>query len=174
LFKNGAFMDSFKDSRFVSTLTSSMVDKQNEKMNPIYSRKTLNEDNRTSGAKMFYQICASCHGTNGEGIEGLAPPLMNSEHVQNTERLALIMLHGLDGPVHVNGVTYNINLAMPGLIRNETISDKDIADIISYVTNAFSDIPKTLKKERIKELRSVKSSSGMEYTEEELLSLETK
>lgn len=174
LLENGVFMDLFKDSRFINTLNSSILDKQNGKKNPIYSRKSINEDNRTSGAKMFYQICASCHGTNGEGIEGLAPPLMNSEHVQNTERLALIMLHGLEGPVHVNGVAYNINLAMPGLIRNETISDKDIADIISYVTNAFSDIPKTLKKERIKELRRVKSSSGMEFTEEELLSLETK
>lgn len=169
-----AFIDTFKDTKFINSLTTSNIARQNGEMNPIYSRKTLNEDNRTSGAKMFYQICASCHGTNGEGIEGLAPPLMNSEHVKNTERLALIMLHGLEGPVHVNNVEYNINLAMPGLIRNETISDKDIADIISYVTNAFSDIPKTLKKERIKELRSVKSSSGMEFTEDELLSLETK
>ncbi len=174
LSEDTAFIDSFKDTKFINSLTSSNIARQSGEVNPIYSRKTLNEDNRTSGAKMFYQICASCHGTNGEGIEGLAPPLMNSEHVQNTERLALIMLHGLEGPVHVNGVAYNINLAMPGLIRNETISDKDIADIISYVTNAFSDIPKTLKKERIKELRSVKSSSGMEFTEEELLSLETK
>ena len=169
---NKAIMDTLKHTEFVNKLVRSLSDKTNEKMNSIYTRKFINEDNRTSGAKMFYQICASCHGSNGKGIDGLAPPLMGSEHVKNTERLALIILHGLEGSVHVNGEEYNINLAMPGLIRNETITDKDIADIISYVTNAFSDVPKTLLKQRINELRSVKSNSGMEFTEVELKALD--
>lgn len=154
---------------FTEKLEKSIANRNNNELNPIYSRKSIHEDNRTSGAKMFYQICASCHGPNGQGIEGLAPPLTNSEHLKNTERLALIILHGLEGPVHVNGKSYNINLAMPGLIRNETVSDKDIADIIAYVTNAFSAQPKTLNEERVGELRKVKSSSGMEFTEEELI-----
>jgi mono/diheme cytochrome c family protein len=153
-------------------LKKSMANLQNEKMNPIYSRQFLNEDNRTRGAKLFHQICASCHGANGQGITGLAPPLKNSEYVAHTEQLALILLHGLVGPVHVNGEVYDLNLAMPGLIRNENISDKDIADIISYVTNAFSDVPKTLDEDRIQELRTVKSSTGMEYTEQELRNLQ--
>ncbi len=159
--------DNFID--FTEKLEKSIANRDNNELNPIYSGKSIHEDNRTSGAKMFYQICASCHGPNGQGIEGLAPPLTNSEHVKNTERLALIMLHGLEGPVHVNDKVYNLNLAMPGLIRNEAISDKDIADIIAYVTNAFSAKPKTLKEERVGELRKVKSSSGMEFTEEELI-----
>lgn len=171
---NTAMMESLKDSDFENKLNQTITNIQEGKLNLIYTRKSINEDNRTSGAKMFYQICASCHGANGEGIDGLAPPLKNSEHVNNTERLALIMLHGLEGPVHVNGIEYNINLAMPGLIRNESISDKDIADIISYVTNAFSDEPKTLGKNRIKELRKVKSLSGMEFTEPELQALDEK
>ncbi|MBQ4914658.1 c-type cytochrome [Maribacter sp. MMG018] len=169
--ENKAIMDTLKHTQFVNGLVRSTFDRRKGKMNAIYTRKFLGEDRRTSGAKMFFQICASCHGANGQGIEGLAPPLMNSEHVKNTERLALIILHGLDGPVHVNGEEYNINLAMPGLIRNETISDKDIADIISYVTNAFSDRPKTLGTDRIKELRDIKSSSGKEFTEAELIEL---
>lgn len=158
---------------FTDKLTKSISNRDQKVFNPIYTRKTLNEDDRTSGAKMFYAICASCHGPNGQGIEGLAPPLINSEHVKNTERLALIMLHGLEGPIQVNGKEYDLNLAMPGLIRNETITDKDIADIIAYVTNAFTDKPKTLKEERIAELRKVKSSSGMEFTESELIQLDT-
>ncbi len=169
---NKAIMDTLKHTEFVNKLVRSISDKKQGKLNSIYTRKKVNEDNRTSGAKMFFQICASCHGANGQGIDGLAPPLMGSEHVKNTERLALIILHGLEGTVHVNGLEYNLNLAMPGLIRNETITDKDIADIISYVTNAFSDVPKTLFKKRINELRSVKSNSGMEFTEEELKALD--
>ena len=170
--RNEELVSIMNNDSIMSKLETSISLREKGEMNPIYSRKSISEDNRTSGAKLFYQICASCHGVNGQGIEGLAPPLMNSEHVKNTERLALIMLHGLEGPVHVNGKEYIINMAMPGLISNETISDKDIADIISYVTNAFSDVPKTLERVRIKELRSVKSASGMEFTQAELMALD--
>lgn len=63
---------------------------------------------------------------------------------------------------------------MPGLIRNESISDQDIANIISYVTNAFSDRSRSLSNKRISELRNVKSSTGMEFTEPELQALDRK
>ncbi|MDF4202315.1 c-type cytochrome [Maribacter sp. SA7] len=172
IYNNITIMNSFKHTPFVNKLAKSVADKKADRMNAIFTKEVTKEDTRTSGAKMFFQICASCHGADGKGIDGLAPPLMGSEHVKNTERLALIVLHGLEGPVHVNGEEYNINLAMPGLIRNETISDTDIANIISYVTNAFSDNPKRLSKERIGELRTVKSSTGMEFTEKELQALE--
>jgi len=162
-------MSSFDEPDFMSQLATTMKREKAKKVNPIFTRKSLNEDNRTAGAKMYFQICASCHGRNGEGIEGLAPPLQSSEHVADGERLGLIILHGLQGPITVNGRQYDLNLAMPGLIRNETISDKDIADVIAYVTNAFSDAPNWFKKEKVTELRKLKPKSGAEYTEEELL-----
>lgn len=164
-----AALPNFNDEQFVSRLTRSIEQKAKGTMNPIFTRASLAEDNRTHGAKMFFEICASCHGINGQGIQGLAPPLMNSEHVADAERLGLIILHGLEGPIEVNGEPYDFNLAMPGLVRNENLTDKDIADIISYVTNAFSDNPKALTKEKVGELRSIKSRSGSEYTMEELL-----
>ncbi|APQ18145.1 DUF7133 domain-containing protein [Maribacter hydrothermalis] len=172
IYENKEVMSTLKHTQFVNKLARSITDKKSDKKNAIFTKTVTHEDTRTSGAKMFFQICASCHGAEGKGIDGLAPPLMSSEHVKNTERLALIILHGLEGPVHVNGKEYNINLAMPGLIRNETISDTDIANIISYVTNAFSDRPKSLSAKRIRELRSVKSSTGMEFTEKELQALD--
>ncbi|WP_282049428.1 DUF7133 domain-containing protein [Maribacter aquivivus] len=172
VYNNSVIMDSLKHTPFVNKLARTISDKNAGKMNAIFTKEKTTEDTRTSGARMFFQICASCHGAGGKGIEGLAPPLMNSEHVKNTERLALIILHGLEGPVHVNGELYNINLAMPGLIRNDNITDKDIANIISYVTNAFSDKPKRLSTTRIQELRNIKSSSGMEFTEKELQALD--
>ncbi|EAR00900.1 c-type cytochrome [Maribacter sp. HTCC2170] len=146
------------------------VHEKEDTANWIFTRKSLVEDTRTKGAKLFRQICTACHGMNGEGLEGLAPPLMNSEYASKPiERMGLIILHGLEGPVHVNGKEYNLNLAMPGLINNEKISDKDIADIISYVSNAFSDTPQQLKEGKVAELRKIKSKSGAEFTEKELL-----
>ena len=77
----------------------------------------------------------------------------------------------LNGPITLNGERYQFNQAMPGLIGNETLTDKDISGIISYVTNAFSDNPKGISAEKIKELRKVKSKSGGEFTEQELMEL---
>ncbi|MDB4291899.1 c-type cytochrome [Maribacter sp.] len=166
--KGLTLLSSFDEPKFTKLLAATVANRKNESVNPIFSRKSVAEDKRTAGAKMFYQVCASCHGANGQGIDGLAPPLMNSEHVADAKRLALIIIHGLEGPIDVNGKRYDMNLAMPGLIRNAEISDADIASIIAYVTNAFSDFPKGLKPEAIKELREVKSASGMEFTAEEL------
>lgn len=49
------------------------------------------------------------------------------------------MLHGLTGPVNVNGKLYEFNQSIPGLLASEALTDTDIFDIISYVTNGFSD-----------------------------------
>ncbi len=115
------------------------------RMNPtrFFPIHGFSMDTRTKGAKIFRQICAACHGVNGAGTEGVAPPLMNSEYVASSpERLGLIILHGLTGPVFVDGKWYEINQAMPGLNNNANLSDKDISDVITYVTNAFSKAPK--------------------------------
>lgn len=144
--------------------------KRMNRPNSIYLEAVGREDARTVGAKLFRQICAACHAPDGSGIDGLAPPLMNSEYITKPhERLALIILHGLEGPVHVNGTLYEMGHSMPGLLNNEKLTDEDIADIIAYVTSAFSDAPKRLRPAKIKELRSEKSTSGMEYTEAELI-----
>jgi len=129
-------------------------------------------DSRTNGAKLFTKICVACHGTFGEGITGLAPNLMNSKYVyEPLVRLGLILFHGLKGPLEINGNTYEVNGTMPGLLENESISDEDISDLIAYVTNAFSDNPKWIGKEKIAALRTMRAKDGGQYTEEELLSM---
>ncbi len=159
----------FQDSDLETRITNSIERKKQEKPNPIFTNAAVTMDTRTKGAKLFRQICSACHGINGEGADGVAPPLMNSEYVANSpERLGLIILHGLSGPVHVNGKRYKFNQAMPGLMGNPNLSDKDISDVITYVTNAFSITPHWLKPEIIMELRNKKSENGGEYTEEEL------
>ena len=95
---------------------------------------------------------------------------MKSEFLaENMDRLGLIISHNLKGPVSVNGNEYNLNHPMPDLGNNKAISDKDIADIISFTTNAFSDKSKSLKEDRIKKLRNIKPKSGAEFTVEESL-----
>ncbi|MBC6997856.1 c-type cytochrome [Cytophaga sp. FL35] len=157
-----------KDSLLVQNLEKNFERKTANKKNPIYVRNGSGQDSRTKGAKLYRQICAACHQADGTGAEGLAPPLVDSEHVLPSEKLGLIILHGLRGPIEVNGTLYDMNHAMPGLNSNETLSDKDISALVSYVTNAFSKYPKGLSDKKVKELRDVAPKEGGGFTIEEL------
>jgi len=165
-------IENLKDTDLASLTTESVERKGNNKPNYIYSTKIARADSRTNGAILFRQICASCHSSSGEGIHGLAPSLVGSKYIStHLEQLGLIILHGLKGPLQINGELYDNGHQMPGLKYNKNLSDKDISDIISYVTNAFSVNSKSLKPAKIKELREKESKDGMEYTEEELYEL---
>lgn len=101
--------------------------------------KQTYKDNRTAGFNLFNTYCSSCHGLDGLGKDQLAPPLLNSEYVGgSTDRLILLTLNGLTGPVTVAGQRYELNAVMPGIKNNPALSDKDIADLLIFLRNSFS------------------------------------
>jgi mono/diheme cytochrome c family protein len=154
-------------------LNVTISNKNSDKKNFIYTQKTVGTDARTSGYNIYRNFCATCHGINGEGIDNLAPPLQNSEYIsKSSERLALVILHGLSGPIHVNGKLYKFNVSMPGLAHNPEFKDEDVNNIIKYVTSAFSDNPKSIELDKIKVLREHKPQNPGGFNEEELLQLE--
>ena len=160
----------FENSDLKTQLAQNVERQKEDKLNAIYSNNAFRMDNRTKGAKLFRQICAACHGIDGKGIEGVAPPFVKSEYLSGpVERVGLIVLHGLKGPVHVNGQLYEISQTMPGMAGNKSLSDSDISDMISYVTNAFSRSSKYLSPDKIKKLREREPKDEGEYTEKELM-----
>ena len=170
------FLNQFKndssDGILYELLNQTLDNKSKDLKNSIYTSTSVGTDARTAGFKLFRNMCATCHGIDGDGIDGLAPPLKNSEYIKDsTERLALVILHGLSGPIHVNGKLYDTNVVMPGLANNSDFTDKDLKDIISYVNNAFSNKYENISIEKIKSLREVKPKDGGVFTEKELLEL---
>ncbi|MBM1106533.1 c-type cytochrome [Aurantibacter crassamenti] len=156
----------------IDLLDGTLTNISKNKKNSIYTSTSVGTDSRTAGYKIFRNYCATCHGVDGEGIDGLAPPLKNSEYVtESSKKLALIILHGLAGPIHVNGKLYELNNTMPGLANNRDFTDKDIRNIISYMNNAFPSTSKRIKVEDIKELRNQKPKNGV-FSEKELLEIE--
>lgn len=148
--------------------------KTNEQ-NSIYTKKRKKTNTRSAGYKIFKNYCATCHGIEGNGVENLAPPLKNSEYLtESSERLALVILHGLSGPIHVNGKLYELNTTMPGLANNPDFSDKDIYNIIKYLQKAFPGDAKKIKLDQIKLLRNLKPKNGGVFNEKELLELTKK
>ena len=153
-------------------LKTTITNKSKNKRNIIFTTKNVKVDNRIAGYNIFRNLCATCHGVEGEGIESLAPPLKNSEYVtESSERLALVILHGLSGPIHVNGDLYELNIAMPGLANNPEFSDRDIQSVIQYLQNAFPGTTTKIGVNKIKSLREQKPKDGIGFTEEELLKI---
>ena len=88
-------------------------------------------DSKSKGRAIFQKICAACHQQEGEGKEGLAPPLAGSEWIKapSGERLVRMLLNGVSGPIQVQGKTWN--LVMPPW--RENLDDEQIAMVLNYI-----------------------------------------
>ena|SRR5688572_5011823 len=85
---------------------------------------------RSTGATLYRDHCAACHGGQGEGRAPVFPPLLGSSRVDGeSSTLIRIVLHGLHGPIRVGGVAYDGT--MPGL--GERLSDEEIAATLTHV-----------------------------------------
>jgi mono/diheme cytochrome c family protein/glucose/arabinose dehydrogenase len=81
------------------------------------------------GRTIYTALCAACHQPHGFGLDGLAPPLVDSEWVLGKADVsARIVLHGLAGSVKVGARTWT--LAMPPL---GALPDDDIAGVLTYI-----------------------------------------
>ncbi|MFC5624862.1 DUF7133 domain-containing protein [Algoriphagus winogradskyi] len=90
------------------------------------------------GRQKFLVTCAGCHGSDGAGAPRMGPPLVGSEWVLGNEaRLAMILLHGLEGPVEVAGKTYDAPDILPVMPAHSTMDDGSIAAILTYIRNEW-------------------------------------
>lgn len=86
-----------------------------------------------NGAQLYAGKCAGCHQATGQGVPGVFPPLAASSWVTGSEtRLVQILLHGIQGPIDVNGTTYN------GLMPAwNTLTDEELAALATYVRGTW-------------------------------------
>ena len=111
----------------------------------------------TLGANVFVRDghCATCHQINGAGLAPTYPPLDGSPWaVGNEERLIKLTLHGLWGPIEIKGTTYDPAKGIPPMTPfGALLSDEEIAGVLTYVRNSWSNkaapvLPATVKKVR--------------------------
>ena len=97
-------------------------------------RGTLSLDQQIkAGEALFTGTCSVCHQPNGQGIEGVFPPLAGSDLLAATPKRAVdIALNGLSGALTVNGKPYNS--VMPPMSQ---LNDDEIANILTYVTHSW-------------------------------------
>lgn len=91
-----------------------------------------------NGRQLYLSTCSGCHGTDGVGVARFAPPLIGSDWVTGDgKRLALILLHGMEGPVDVAGKVYNKPEILPVMPAHSTMDDASITAILTYIRNEW-------------------------------------
>ncbi len=90
------------------------------------------EKSRIRGEKVYQEYCIVCHGKEGAGIEGVFPPLANSDYLAKYPEKAIRGIkYGQSGEIVVNGISYNNVMPELGL------DDEEIADVMNYINNAW-------------------------------------
>lgn len=96
-----------------------------------FQDKNLQESMKR-GKEVYTLHCQNCHMENGEGTEGINPPLAKTTYLKDTKKNIGIILNGQTGEVVVNGKKYNA-------IMNPMnyLDDAEIADVLNYVRNSW-------------------------------------
>lgn len=125
----------------------------------------------TEGAQLYADACAQCHGSDGRGIEGQAPPLALSPWVRDSDAwLVRIVLQGLTGRIVVNGETWNLN--MPPHDDAEVFDDLRVAAILTFLRRSFGHVDEPVSPATVAAIRAATAERRQPWTAEELLALE--
>ena len=84
------------------------------------------------GKAIYSKTCIACHQANGQGIPNAFPPLAKSDYLNaDVNRAIRAVIHGLNGPITVNGKKYNSAMTSQGL------NDQQVADVLTYVYSSW-------------------------------------
>ena len=102
------------------------------------------------GAGVFLAFCAKCHGADGNGTPGKAPPLAGSELVLSADPTSIlrIVIEGSNSPATEQGGPPR---KMPGF--HTKLTDTEIAQVISFVRGAWGNNAKPIPAAAVTRLR---------------------
>jgi nitrite reductase (NO-forming) len=84
------------------------------------------------GKEVYILNCQNCHMENGQGVEGINPPVAKTSYLKDAKKNIGIILNGQTGEVTVNGKKYNA-------IMNPMnyLDDQQISDVLNYIRNSW-------------------------------------
>jgi mono/diheme cytochrome c family protein len=103
-----------------------------------------------AGQKVYLARCLTCHQVDGGGVQNMNPPLTGTPYVLGDKtRLIKIVLNGFNERVEILGDIYNN--PMPA---QNTLSDQEIADVLTYVRNSFGNKASAINVSEVKKVRA--------------------
>ena len=123
-------------------------------------------DDARNGDELYNQFCAACHGRQGQGV-GMFPPLVDTDWVKgDPDRLILVTLHGLTGPIEVRGEIYDFDYGMPAF--QGRMSDQEMANLLTFIRTSWGHDSSPITAEQVRELREAHDDRDYPWTAEEL------
>ena len=121
------------------------------------------------GKFVYDSVCGICHGADGLGKPGQAPPLAASEMVicKGVSRLAHIPLAGLNGPIKVCGKDWSLSMAAMGA----ALPDEDVAAVLTYIRTSWGNQAGPVTADDVKKVRADMGRNAPALTGVQLLNL---
>lgn len=104
-----------------------------------------------AGKAVFEKVCAVCHQANGQGVPAVFPPLAGSPLITEADpgKIIRATLHGLQGPITVNGHEFNSVMPPQGPVLN----DANLAAAITYARNSWGNRAPAVTAEQVSVIR---------------------
>jgi mono/diheme cytochrome c family protein len=103
------------------------------------------EQSMKRGEDVYSANCATCHQPAGDGVEGAFPPLANTGYLKNQKQAIGIVLNGQEGEITVNGKLYSTPMA-----ALNQLTDKEVADVLNFVSNSWGNKNTMIKPAQVK------------------------
>jgi mono/diheme cytochrome c family protein len=119
--------------------------------------KSLQNGSVKAGAAIYLGACAACHGPDGNGQPPFMPPLAGNPAVldPNASSLINLVLNGAE-PLVVKGVPDAYR--MPQF--RVQMTDEQIAEVLSFVRDAWGNKAQAVSSEQVKKLRPITDPSS--------------
>ncbi len=149
-------------------LEGQMVEADNA---PVYTTHLSGADKKIflAGAEVYNREahCITCHQPDGKGLPAAQfPPIAGSEWVTGSEeRLIKIVLHGLQGPIEVNGRKFAGQVPMTPF---KMLSDDELAAVLTFVRNTFGNRASIVTPKAVATVRAKTAGQKTFYTPAEL------
>ena len=135
------------------------------------------DDGYARGEKVYRDVakCGACHQPSGLGTPGQFPPLAGSEWVlaEGPNRIVRVVLHGLNGPIDVNGQPFNGTMVPFGDFLRD---DKDVGAVLTFIrqNKAWGNNASAVKVGDVKAIREATQGRDLPWTAAELQNIPEK
>jgi mono/diheme cytochrome c family protein len=117
---------------------------------PDEQKDLLGREVLEAGAKLYDTYCVACHQRDGRGDGSRFPPVASSRWVSgNPTRLISVVLNGLQGPIEVDGVTFNG--VMPA---NAFLTDDQVSQLLTFLRQNFANHASAIRPQDVAEVRA--------------------
>ena len=105
------------------------------------------------GKILYGRYCVNCHMENGTGLQGLIPPLAQSDYLAaHRAELPCILLRGQKGKIVVNGVEYGNQEMLPvKRLTGDPLTDFEMTNILNYISTSMGNKEKIWTIDEVRE-----------------------